>query len=1051
MGSDVSRERFDALRDHSGVRLQQGRLLLDADWNELVAIIDRRLRANAADLGTTGVVPGVAGAAVVPRTTPDGFRIDATGGALTIGVGRMYVDGLLAENHGLPDLAFDPLLAEQVGTGPLPYDQQPYWPTPDALPPDGTHLAYLDVWDREVTPLEAPDLVESAVGVDTTTRTQTVWQVRVLPEDAGTAGCDTPEGDLPGWLDVTTPSAGRMTTGTVPVDDVDDPCELPPSGGYRGPENQTYRVEIHDGGPAGTATFTWSRDNGSVASPVVEVVSSTRVRPATLGRDGVLRFRTGDWVEILDDHRELDQRAGEMRRVVAHDEDGTVSWTDPLPADLQMTTAQAAERHLRVRRWDQSGTVRTTGGTTVVDLDLPAATGVIPVPAGSPAIVLEHGVTVQLRAPGGRFRPGDHWVFAARTADTSVEELIDAPPRGIHHHYARLALVTFPGSETDCRTLWPPLSTGGDTCGDCTVCVTPESHASGALTIQAAIDHVTPTGGTVCLATGIYALPENGVRIVGASSITLRGQGPRTLLLARADAVAVERSAFVRLEDFAVISASGAAGVRLQTTAAVTAQRLTVLVLSREGTTAAGFDLAGVSLLTRLRDNLVLAPVGIAGGDGEKAPLLTAALDVAGNVLVSPTAGVALSGQVAHLLANVVCDNTVMRADAAGIRTLGLVGPGGSFTVAGNSAVVGGAGVEVGTSGFEVRDNDITGTPQSLEIRGDGIAVQPGTFGRVRGLTRIWRNHVRDVGGTGIAVRAPVGDLDVSRNMVERARQGIVVEDRGRATSATVAGNVVRDIAARQSDAGVGLVGIQVVGADRATIDGNTVVGVATAREARDGPAGVRVLASLESRVAGNSVDHVGFEESPGQSVGILVAGFFRRTLADGNASRRLPDDVDAAPLAPWVGLQIGARPDPESGVASHHGDYIAVPGQVSYLVGSKAAFAFAGSGDVSAVVDANTVTGGGRAPAALLVVPGDAVVSSNQCRMALESETPAVLLVASAATVTANRARGGKPSMRLEVPEGRLAVIGNLTSTGIDAPNGFDPAMAPLNPDGIF
>jgi len=43
---------------------------------------------------------------------------------------------------------------------------------------------YLDVWNREVTPLERPDLVELALGVDTSTRRQTVWQVRILETSA---------------------------------------------------------------------------------------------------------------------------------------------------------------------------------------------------------------------------------------------------------------------------------------------------------------------------------------------------------------------------------------------------------------------------------------------------------------------------------------------------------------------------------------------------------------------------------------------------------------------------------------------------------------------------------------------------------------------------------------------------------------------------------------------------------------------------------------------------------------------------------------------------
>ena len=60
----------------------------------------------------------------------------------------------------------------------------------------------------------------------------------------------------------------------------------------------------------------------------------------------------------------------------------------------------------------------------------------------------------------GTFRTGDYWVFATRTADASVERLEQAPPRGIHHHYCRLALlrVESNGQVTgieDCRQLFP--------------------------------------------------------------------------------------------------------------------------------------------------------------------------------------------------------------------------------------------------------------------------------------------------------------------------------------------------------------------------------------------------------------------------------------------------------------------------------------------------------------------------------------------------------------------------------------------------------------------
>ena len=119
MGADISRVRFDPLRDFAGVVLQQGRVLLDADFNEYVALLDRRLRAETCDLTSFGPDPNHAGVAWVPRQTPDGFQVLVAGGGLTIGRGRMYVDGLLAENHGLAPPAFDPLLSESTGTAEI--------------------------------------------------------------------------------------------------------------------------------------------------------------------------------------------------------------------------------------------------------------------------------------------------------------------------------------------------------------------------------------------------------------------------------------------------------------------------------------------------------------------------------------------------------------------------------------------------------------------------------------------------------------------------------------------------------------------------------------------------------------------------------------------------------------------------------------------------------------------------------------------------------------------------------------------------------------------
>ncbi|HEY2926790.1 DUF6519 domain-containing protein, partial [Piscinibacter sp.] len=166
MGADLSRIRSNPLLDFAGVELQQGKVVLDADFNELVAVIDRRLRAAASD---------ILGRSTVSSTTPDAFKLSVVAGALQIGKGRLYVDGLLAENHGAMSAdpakkLFDPLLAEASFADPIAYAAQPYLPSPPALPTAGRHLVYLDVWDRELTHLERPDLVEPALGVETSSR-----------------------------------------------------------------------------------------------------------------------------------------------------------------------------------------------------------------------------------------------------------------------------------------------------------------------------------------------------------------------------------------------------------------------------------------------------------------------------------------------------------------------------------------------------------------------------------------------------------------------------------------------------------------------------------------------------------------------------------------------------------------------------------------------------------------------------------------------------------------------------------------------------------------
>jgi hypothetical protein len=151
----------------------------------------------------------------------------------------------------------------------------------------------------------------------------------------------------------------------------------------------------------------------------------------------------------------------------------------------------------------------------------------IPVPPSGTSLILESGIRVSfdLRSATGSFNTGDFWTFAARTSTGQVEKLNKAAPRGIHHHYTRLSIVTFPTSATDCRTSWPP-SSGGECGCCCTVTVGDGVNTFGKYTsINSAINALPASGGEVCILPGLYF--EN-VFIESRRDVVLRGCGWQT-------------------------------------------------------------------------------------------------------------------------------------------------------------------------------------------------------------------------------------------------------------------------------------------------------------------------------------------------------------------------------------------------------------------------------------------------------------------------------------------------------------------------------------------
>lgn len=418
MKGDFSRDTFDARKHYSGVAMQQGRVQLDADWNEQQSIDRHRADTEAKDIvGASGAPLHDAG---FQLSTPDGKT-------LVIGKGRYYVGGLLCENENAVD-----------------YLLQPDYPKPPALADlfaaaqATTAIIYLDVWRRAVTALEDPAIREVALGgADTALRVKTVWQVKALPVKlvgASVLSCGDTVAD---WDALVTRGTGLMSARAQPVQATDSPCLLPPGAGYRRLENQLYRVEVHKSGALAAATFKWSRDNGSVVT-AIEKFNGQEITVHDLGRDEALGFANGQWVELVDDAAELSGLPGQLIQIDHVDPSAriVVLKTAPVAIDLALRP--------KLRRWDGAG-----------EIALAAPAG------GDGWVALEDGVQVKFEA--GDYRTGDYWLVPARTVTGDVEWPFSAPqkPRGVAHHYCRLGIATLQGATftlQDCRKLFSPLA-----------------------------------------------------------------------------------------------------------------------------------------------------------------------------------------------------------------------------------------------------------------------------------------------------------------------------------------------------------------------------------------------------------------------------------------------------------------------------------------------------------------------------------------------------------------------------------------------------------------
>jgi hypothetical protein len=131
MKADLTRNTFNAFQHFDRVVLQQGRVQMDADWNEQTAILLHYLRTLAADLiGPQGGPSANWGFALQPFAAP----LPVIPGDFRIGLGRYYVDGILCEADSKA-VSF-------------------------TVPANGANTIHVDEWTLDGAPFQINQLVE---------------------------------------------------------------------------------------------------------------------------------------------------------------------------------------------------------------------------------------------------------------------------------------------------------------------------------------------------------------------------------------------------------------------------------------------------------------------------------------------------------------------------------------------------------------------------------------------------------------------------------------------------------------------------------------------------------------------------------------------------------------------------------------------------------------------------------------------------------------------------------------------------------------------------
>ncbi len=494
---------------YSAVLHQQGRVLLDRDWNEAAAIAAQWRSAVGRDSFGAGVL-------AVPVAGLSAFKVlsassDASVVKVELGAGRAWADGL--------SLTLDAPSSFLASYFAPPYQAPQAQPSTIA---DGIRdLVVLDVWQDSISGFQDPlNLIEPALGgPDTTQRTQAFANVKLLrlgPNDDCSAVAALAD-DFS--------AKGRLTVSPAPVLTISGDCPLEAGGGYTGLEHYLYRIEVADPDGAGQARFKWSQWNGGLVGRGLYAAGAPGSGTVTITANdqminlcGVTEF----YLEAL----AFDAALG--------------SWRISLSADATLA---------------QDGVLALTGVQGTWPASTPATSffrlwnGIEPIadfPAGGVnPVELKDGIRLEFdpaTAGNANYQPGDYWTFPVRASGLAFEPPVwpgHAPPQGVQHHRVALAILNWnatapvtitqaAGDINDCRRIFRPL-TNQKVCCSFNVGDGRTSHGDFD-SIEEALQQLPASGGEICLLPGLH---QTNAVIDSQHHVKIRGCDSKSQVIPR--------------------------------------------------------------------------------------------------------------------------------------------------------------------------------------------------------------------------------------------------------------------------------------------------------------------------------------------------------------------------------------------------------------------------------------------------------------------------------------------------------------------------------------